>query len=167
MPNVLEHIDAIARQQQRDVFYIRFPEPPKPAGVLLIEDLDEEPVEWDGFDGEIPEEDIEAENSDANALETFAFPEVRHQVLTWLTANGIAYEYCFGPASDSGFGRWAGEVFVVDALHEEGNPVLQAVNDYLHAPNNEEHFPGVALHLMRLTTAMENAYMDEPEYEWD
>ena len=58
MPNVLEHIDAIARQQQRDVFYIRFPEPPKPAGVLLIEDLDEEPVEWDGFDEEIPEEDI-------------------------------------------------------------------------------------------------------------
>jgi hypothetical protein len=167
MPNVLEHIDAIARQQQRDVFYIRFPQLPKPVGVLLAEDLDEEPVERDGFDEEIPEEDIDAENGDANALETFAFPEVRHQVLAWLTANGIAYEYCFGPASDFGFSRWTGEVFIVDALHEDGDPVLGAVNDYLHAPNNDEHFPGVALHLMRLTTAMEKAYMDDPEYDWD
>ena len=167
MPNVLEHIDAIARQQQRDVFYIRFPQLPKPVGVLLAEDLDKEPVERDGFDEEIPEEDIDAENGDANALETFAFPEVRHQVLTWLTANGIAYEYCFGPASDFGFSRWTGEVFIVDALHEDGDPVLGAVNDYLHAPNNDEHFPGVALHLMRLTTAMEKAYRDDPEYDWD
>lgn len=158
MPRVLEHIDALARQLGRDVFYIRFPCTNELASSDLeggeLREVEELEIEW-----------VDADEEPSECGE--GFPEIRSEVLRWLDGEGIPYQDCLGPASDEGFLPWLGEVFLPTALHTPTDPVLRAVNHHLHAADNSSRFPGVALHLLRLETAMKNAHMDSPSYDWD
>jgi len=82
MPQLLEHIDAIARRLKRGVLLIRFDEHLK----------NKEQSDWFSFEYETS--------------------EMRKTVIDWLDKKGIAWRDCFGLASTNGFCSYRGQIYV-------------------------------------------------------
>lgn len=82
MPQLLEHIDAIARKLKRGALFIRFDEHLK----------DGELSDWLDFDGEAS--------------------EMRKTVTEWLDSKGIGWYPCAGFASVNSFGVYKGQIYV-------------------------------------------------------
>lgn len=137
MPQVIEHIDAIARHKQRDVLFLKFSDPENPDGEIKKLNSD-----WDW------------ETSVSRQL-----------VIEWLNNNQISWQACGDVANINSMRSYAGQIFI-DVPFEETNPVYRQVLDYLENPDGSTRRPGVWFFALTHHAAMKNAHHDEPGF-WD
>ena len=137
MPQLIEHIDAIARKKQRDVLFIRFSDP-----LDLGDDWDEPPNSWD-----------------------WKSSTVRQTVINWLEKCPIGWRPCGDVASTNCMTSYAGHIYV-DVPFDGADPVFQQLVSYLENPDGSMRSPGVLFCGLALQDAMKNAHHDEPGF-WD
>lgn len=137
MPMRIEHIDAIARQKQRDVLYVVFHLPASGAQdaeeILGTQDFD-----WE----KLP---------------------IRQQIIDWLKARDIGCKPCGHFANENLMVGYHGQLYV-DLPFDESVPAFQALQAFLELPDGSMRFPEVTIFYCPLDMAMENAAHDEPGF---
>ena len=88
----------------------------------------------------------------------------RAELLTWLDDNNIAYEECFGVASDNGFESYRGQLYI-DVVFDETLDKYNLLNTHIEPQDGVLRFEGIGLWTLPLSIAVKNAYMDDPDYE--
>lgn len=88
MPLLIEHIDAIARQKQRDVLYVEFHPQTED-----LEEFDTEHYVWE-------------------------LDSRRQAFLSWLDQQAIAWRYCAPIASECGFESYQGQIYIDLAMDD-------------------------------------------------
>ena len=137
MPQLIEHIDAIAREKQRDVLYLEFsPKPNK-------DDM------W----------------GDNNGRYSFKNDPIREKILKNLTKMGVTWLSCGGFADENYMASYAGQVYL-DVPFEKDLPLYQTLETYLEHPDGTMRFENVRFYVLRLEIAMKNAHHDEPGF-WE
>ena len=137
MPVLIEHIDAIARQKQRDVLYVVFH--PPASGLLETEEVQgAEDFDW----GKLP---------------------IRQQTINWMDAQGIGWKPCGPIANEQLMVGYRGQIYI-DLPFEESLPAFRALQVFLELPDGLMRFPEVTLFYCPLDRAMENAAHDEPSF---
>lgn len=137
MPQLIQHIDQIARQKQRTVLFLHFKNP------------DSHPGDDDAF-----EFFFDYQNSAA-----------RNEIQAWLTANDIEYCNCAGPASENCMMSYQGQIYI-DVPFDENDPQYQKLVGYLENPDGSLKLPGVLFYCLPLELALKNAHHDEPGF-WE
>ncbi len=137
MPQLIEHIDAIARAKQRDVLFLQFTDP-----------MDQE---------------IELGRQPAGS--DWATVASRLAVIDWLRQNQIGWSPCGEVADTNSMRSYAGQI-VIDVPFNEASPFYQRVLGYLENPDGSSRIPGVWLCALKLDAAMNNAHHDEPGF-WE
>ena len=130
MPELIDHIDKIARDKKRDVLFVIFHKD------------SEEPCNF--------------EYRDCAARET---------VVSWLTANNISFYPCGHFASENGWMRYLGQLYI-DVPFDGHDPSYQKLKNFLENPDGTMKIPGVGFCYLPLDHAMKNAHHDEPGF-WD
>lgn len=128
MPQILENIDKIARDKNRDVIYISFNREKFPS--FEYEDYDE-----------------------------------RNKLLEWIEANNIPYSLCGPLASENGWERYRGQLYL-DVPIDESNKQYQLICEHMDHPDGSFKIPGVESWIFPLKKALENKHHDEPGF-WD
>lgn len=137
MPQLIEHIDAIARQKQRDVLFLKFSDPENPYGEIRKQNSN---WDWESSVG-------------------------RQSVIEWLNNNQISWLSCGDVADTNSMRSYAGQIYI-DVPFDEANPVYQQVLGYMENPDGSTRRPGVRFFALTLHAAMKNAHHDEPGF-WD
>lgn len=137
MPMLIEHIDAIARQKQRDVLYVVFHHP--------------------ASDNEDREEILDRADIDWETL------PIRQQVIDWLDAQGIGWKCCGHFADVNLMMGYRGRLYI-DLPFDKSLPAFQALTAFLELPDGSMRFPEATLFYCPLDKAMENAAHDEPGF---
>ena len=137
MPMLIEHIDAIARQKQRDVLYVMFNSPASD-NQDRKEILDQADMEWETL-------------------------PIRQQVIDWLDAQGIGWKPCGHFADVNLMMGYRGRLYI-DLPFDKSLPAFQALTAFLVLPDGSMRFPEAALFYCPLDKAMENAAHDEPGF---
>ena len=88
----------------------------------------------------------------------------RAELLIWLDDNNIAYEECFGAASDNGFESYRGQLYI-DVVFDETLDKYNLLNNRIELQDGILRFDGIRLWTLPLSMAMENSYMDDADYE--
>lgn len=140
MPQLLSHIDAIARKKGRDVLFVRFGE----FDDLLV------PLRISRF----WEETHDREN-DSN----------RSELIAWLDANGINWCPCGLFAHEDYMVSYEGDIYL-DVPYDSTDPVYQKISHRLENPDETRKIPGVTFCCLSLKCAMQNAHHDEPGF-WE
>ena len=137
MPQLLKHIDRIAREKQRDVLYVQFHDPD---------------WQWEEF---------------SEFLSTFDYKESlpRKTVLEWLPANDIPFFPCGGIANERTMIAYMGQLYI-DVPFDESNPIYRRLAEFLEYPEGGMKIPGVFFCAVSLNCAMQNAHHDEPGF-WE
>lgn len=131
---LIEHIDAIARQKQRDVLYLCF--------YPLLKGPDDD--SWRLYD--------------------FRQDVRRTEVIKWFEDHGIAWQLCGPVASEHGFaGPYLGDIYI-DVPFDENDPQYQLVRDYIENPDETMRYENVRWYYLPLEIAMKNAHHDEPGF---
>jgi hypothetical protein len=140
MPQLLRHIDAIARQECRDVLFVTF----YPDDLSLSE--------LQTFIDSIPD------------WETLP---IRKQITEWLDTQKISWEPCGERASENSIIPYLGTIYI-KLPYDEQNPDYQKLRDYLENPDGSMRFDTARFCYTPLSSAMENAHHDEPGFweEW-
>jgi hypothetical protein len=134
MPQLIEHIDAIARTKQRDVLYVTFNPAIKPDAEYDFETL----YDW--------EQD-----------------PIRKTVCKWLTEHNIPWQECGHIADENYMSSYEGQLYL-DIPFDENDPQYQVVRDYLENPDGTMRLDPVCWWYLPLERAMENAHHDEPGF---
>lgn len=137
MPELIEHIDAIARKTQRDVCFLRFSDPAGHCG-----DGEGSPSCWDW------EESAE-----------------RQAIIAWLQDNQISWRPCADVADTHSMPSYAGQIFI-DVAFDEADPVYQKTVGYLENVDGSTRHLGVAFFVLGFGVAMKNVHHDEPGF-WE
>ena len=137
MPVRIEHIDAIARQKQRDVLYVVFH--PPASGTPD----DEEILGSDDFDWK-------------------TLP-IRQQIIDWLAARGIGWNPCGHFANECLMMGYRGQIYI-DLPFDASLSAFQALQTFLELPDGSMRFPEATFFYCPLDKAMENAAHDEPGF---
>jgi hypothetical protein len=137
MPMTIEHIDAIARREQRDVLYVCF-----------------HPQNWGdlGDDGSWLDYDYDQDDR-------------RNAVIMWLDDHSIPWVECGPIASETCMRSYLGEIYI-DIPFDEGNPQYQLLRDYLEYPDGTMRDENVRFYYLSLEDAMKNAHHDDPGF-WE
>lgn len=134
MPQLIEHIDAIARQKLRGVLFLRFhPEYKKSP----------DDDSWLDYDYQ---RDIRRKN-----------------VIRWFKKNNIAWQECAPIASENGYLPYRGEIYI-DVPYDENNPHYKIVSNYLENPDGTLRDKNIRFYFLPLEVAMKNAHHDEPGF---
>lgn len=139
MPMLIEHIDAIARQKQRDVLYVVFHPPAS---------------------GKPDEEEIVAQGD----VDWKTLP-IRQQVIDWLDAQGIGWKPCGHFANEWLMMGYCGQIYV-DVPFDSSQPSFLAMQAFFEHPDGSMRFPEATFFYCPLDKAMENAAHDEPGF-WE
>lgn len=134
MPMLIKHIDAIARQKQRDVLYVTFH----------------------------AQKSAEADLFDAFSHDWENDP-VRETVCQWLTDHAITWQPCGFVADENLMRCYIGQIYL-DVPYDESDPQYVLVRDYLENPDGDMRFETVDFWYLPLKKAMENAHHDEPGF---
>ena len=137
MPQIVEHIDKIARDIGRDVLFLEFHPLPK---------------EGEGF---FPSELFDYKNC-----------KERKQVIKWLEENNIKFTPCFNMAERGGvliYGAYQGGLYV-DLPYDESNSEYMNVQNYLENPDGSMKIKGVRFMSLSLEIAMRYKHHDEPGF---
>lgn len=137
MPQLIEHIDKIARDKKRDVLFLTFHD-------KAFKDADAGVI-FPKFD--------------------YTACKPRQKIMEWLTANNIPFSPCGHIARENGMYPYLGQLYI-DVPFDETNPVYQKVRDHLENPDGTMKIDGVRFCYYTLELAMENAHHDEPGF-WD
>ncbi|MFZ4538193.1 hypothetical protein [Propionivibrio sp.] len=135
MPQLIEHIDALARKKQRDVLFLKFTDP-KDQGIQI----GRPPYYWDW------------ESS----------PD-RQTVMAWLKENQVSWQLCGEVADTTSMTHYAGQIYI-DVPFDDADPLYQKVLGYLENQDGSTRLPGVWLFALELHVAMKNAHHDEPDF---
>lgn len=137
MPMLIEHIDAIARQKQRDVLYVVFH--PTASGTQDAEEI----LGADDFDwGKLP---------------------IRQRIIDWLAAQDIGCKPCGHFANECLMMSYRGQIYI-DLPFDASLPAFQALQTFLEFPDGSMRFPEVTFSYCPLDMAMKNAAHDEPGF---
>lgn len=139
MPMLIEHIDAIARQKQRDVLFVAF-HPPTSDSATAEEITGMTDVDWKTL-------------------------QVRQQIIDWLDAQGIGWKPCGHFANERLMMGYRGRIYI-DVPFDASLPAFQAVQAFLELPDGSMRFPDATFFYCPLDKAMENAAHDEPGF-WE
>jgi hypothetical protein len=140
MPQLIQTIDAIARQKGRDVLYLTF--------YPLDNPNPDDPLD-------APKYHFDHENSTTRA-----------EIIQWLDQNGIAWQPCgsFEPGWMVLEG-YSGDIYL-DVPLDTGNEVYQKLVNHLENPGGSMRIKDVTFWALRLERAMINKHQDEPGY-WE
>ncbi|MBK8751646.1 MAG: hypothetical protein IPL99_08335 [Candidatus Competibacteraceae bacterium] len=141
MPMLINHIDKIARDKQRDVLFL-----------IFYEDQNQT---------------VDSEEDIARLMKRYDYEsnETRKMVLTWFENNGIATYPCAPFASGSLMGGYDGRLYI-DVPFDKAHPDYQKVENFLENEDGTGKIPGVRFCYLPLESAMKNAHHDEPGY-WE
>ena len=140
MPMLINYIDKISRDKQRDVLYIKFRKKP----VINPDDRD------DYYD---------------NLFIDYKNFEIRNTLLQWFEDNNITVYPC-GPFARAGMMEgYRGQLYI-DVPFDKSNPDYQKIENLLENEDGSMKFPQVMFFYLPLERAMQNAHHDEPGY-WD
>jgi len=137
MPMKIEHIDAIARQKQRDVLYVVFHPPAS-----------------------------DHQNDDdisGLANETWETLPIREQVIAWLDAQGIGWKPCGHVADERSMWGYRGQIYI-DVPYDKSLPTFQSLEAFFEFPDGTMRFPQASFFYLPLAKAMENAAHDAPGF---
>ena len=137
MPQLIEHIDAIARKKQRDVLFIEFSDVMGQVG----------------------------ENGGSTSAQEWELLAVRQAVIVWLDREQITWCCCAGVADTHSLGYYAGQIYI-DIPFDENHSVYQRMLEYLENPDGSSRLPGVLFCVLQLQIAMKNAHHDEQGF-WE
>ena len=138
MPMLIEHIDAIARQKQRDALYIKF----------------------------VPENCAIDDGIDTWLEHDYRNQPRRAEVLSWFDAHNIPWQICGLVANENIIEcPYFGDVYI-DIPFDENDPQYQIVRDYLENPDGTMRDKQVYFCYLPLERAMKNAHHDEPGF-WE
>jgi hypothetical protein len=140
MPQLLSHIDAIARQKGRDVLFVRFGDIDNDPGHILLSLGGREPHDW---------------KNDPN----------RTELIAWLDKNLIGWCPCGHFASENYMCSYRGDIYL-DVPYERTDPIYIKISHRLENPDETRKITGVSFCCLSLETAMENAHHDEPGF-WE
>ena len=147
MPQLLEHIDAIARQMQRGVLYVEF-----------------HPLALDPrAGGNLSERDIMAWKTMPDSAWQ-ALP-IRQQIIDWLDARGIGWRPCGHFAALGLMMGYRGQLYI-DLPYDKSLTAFQALQAFLENPDGSMRYTEVFFIYCSLDKAMDNAAHDEPGF-WD
>lgn len=149
MPMLIEHIDAIARQKQRDVLYLTF----QPPGC--------DPQSLHSLDFYEEEDDLDAEGASYNWRED---PK-REEICQWLTAHQINWQECGDIANENVMCSYEGQIYL-DVPFDENDPQYCLLRDYLEHPDGTMRFATMTFYYLPLASALKNAHHDEPGF-WE
>jgi hypothetical protein len=134
---LIEHIDAIARQKQRDVLYVAFH--PPASGTQDTEEM------------------VRSDDVDWKTL------PIRQQLIDWLDAQGIGWKPCGHFANVCLMMGYRGQIYI-DVPFDASLPAFQALQAFLERPDGSMRFPEATFFCCPLDQAMENAAHDEPGF---
>lgn len=133
----IEHIDAIARQKQRDVLHVEFHLPEtKNEDVSKLDRLTE--VEW----RDLP---------------------IRHQLIDWLEGHGIDWKPCGHFANTRLMMGYCGQIYI-DLPFDKSLSAYRELEAFLEHPDGTMRFPEATFYCCPLSLAMKNAAHDEPGF---
>ncbi|MFI3136440.1 MAG: hypothetical protein QX197_06640 [Methylococcaceae bacterium] len=137
MPQLIKHIDAIAREKQRNVLFLTF-RSQKSANA------DSWNLFFDYNESKVP---------------------IRKTVCQWLTEHNISWYPCAHFATESFVMGYFGRIYL-DIPFDENDKQYQLVRDYLEHPDGTPRDPKIGFWCLLLEDAMKNAFHDEPGY-WE
>ena len=140
---VIEHIDYIGRQKQRDVLFLRFHDD------KFVVFLDDTRSLFDDNDYNSP-------------------THPRTTIIKWLNENNIKWKPCAEVASECGWSSYKGQIYI-DVPYDVNDPTYQKLADYLEDGNNNvkpEFGEHTKFYYITLEQCMTNAYHDEPGF-WE
>lgn len=140
MPELIKHIDAIAREKQRGVLYVDFRSPPS-------KDADYRESEY-GYAG----------------IDWQTLP-IRQQIIDWLDAHGVAWEKCGHYARTNLMMGYRGQLYI-DLPYDNTLLAYQLLEAFLENPDGSIRFAKIMFIYVPLESAMKNAAHDEPGF-WE
>ena len=149
MPQIIDHIDAIARKKQRDVLCLTFHTLPKTA-----ENEDDRGISW------VHDDEVELK------IDYYDNP-IRKQVLDWLDFMNIPYTKCAEVASENGWCSYRGQIYL-DFPYDEDNEHFKWFGQFIQEDDQgwSKPFLGVRCWCLPLDVAMKNAHHDESGF-WE
>lgn len=138
MPQLLRHIDAIARQEGRDVLFVTFY--PDNMSFLGLGTFISSIPEWETL-------------------------PIRKQIIEWLDTQKFSWEPCGEWASENAITPYLGTIYI-KVPYDEKNPDYQELRDYLENPDGSMRFDSARFCVTTLSSATKNAHHDEPGF-WE
>ena len=137
MPQIIKHIDKIAREKNRDVLFLDF----------CVREVDEGELVFlrKRYAEECP---------------------VMETVQQWLKENNIKYELCGRIADERVLTAPHINRLYVDVPFDEENPDYKKLSEYLENEDGSMKIEGVDFMYLPLEVAMKNKHHDEPGF-WD
>ena len=140
MPMLIEHIDAIARQKQRDVLFLEFNSPRAQERFDEIGRREDQRCDWRSL-------------------------RSRLNIICWLDAQNIVWKPCGDFANINCMTPYRGQIYI-DIPFETSSPEFKSLDAHLEFPDGKSRFDGVTFFYLPLAKAMENAAHDEPGF-WE
>jgi len=151
MSQVVDTLDKMSRDKQRDVLYITFHE--------------NEKMYLEGFDF----------SNDAQRQKALSYDydwendAQRKKVISFLDEHHVSYEECFPPQPTNGVlvlqSSYTGGIYV-DVEYDKSNELYMLLDGYLEKEDGTPRMPNVILWYYTLELALKNAEHDEPGF-WD
>ncbi|MGI2323261.1 MULTISPECIES: hypothetical protein [Methylococcus] len=134
MPQLIQHIDAIAREKKRGVLYLTF-HPDSAHGFRLESERNYE----------------------------YRHDAVRQRVLAWLEEHGYTWQPCGDFANENSLRAYRGQIYI-DIPLDESDQRYCFLRDFLENPDGSMRQPQVEFWYLSLESAMKNAHHDEPGF---
>jgi hypothetical protein len=131
MPQLIDHIDAIARKKNRDVLYVTF----KPLCGSTEEVTWAECFDWENHPS-------------------------RQAIIRWLDENDIAWKPCAEFANVNCILGYRGQIYI-DLPFDRSLATYQQLVAFLENPDGSMRLPGAVFAYVPLAMAMKNAEHDE------
>lgn len=139
MPQLIQHIDKIARDVRRTVLYVKFHHPRKPG-----------------------ETDVPA--TSPGDIDYQHLP-IRQKIIEWLKEHGIGWQPCAEFANVNYMGPYTGDIYV-DVPMDEQDPRYQAMLQFMEYEDGTMRHPDATWFYLPLEKAVTNAHHDEPGF-WE
>jgi hypothetical protein len=137
MPALVEHIDAIARQQNRDVLFVVF--------------------HATGCGPQDAEQTLESGSVDWETL------PIRQQIIDWLDEMGMGWRRCGHFANESLMMGYRGQIYI-DVPFNRQLPTYQRLESYFEFPDGTMRYSNATFCCCQLHVAMENIAHDAPDF---
>ena len=144
MPQLLRHIDAIARKEGRDALYV------------IFFPFNESMSDYESC------EDGDAYRDSSPDWETLP---IRKQIIEWLDSQKYSWEPCGEVASENSISSYRGTIYI-NVPYDEGNLDYQKLRNYFENPDGSMRYEWANFCVISLASAMENAHHDEPGF-WE
>ncbi len=137
MPQIIDHIDAIARKKQRGVLFLEF--------------------HWQ--DSNCPSENDMDIDYDYNQ------GRLRKRIISWPKESCIAWQPCAEYCHENAIVPYMRQIYI-DLPYDNNDPQYQRLASFLQKPDGPMRFDKVRFCFLPLRLAMKNSHQDKPGY-WE